>query len=453
MDHSFFDEKTGFIRQSTKLDQNFVRRLHTTFYEWPRIFQSKTTQIDLSAQPKDQEAWCIPFRFRNPSAIYKKGQSGDEPCLSVLDCITGIHASIRKRSSNDKTLLEFLTLTRLRHENIIDLVYCYREDVDGDHNLDFYVILGNHGASLRDVARSNFINKDQISFIAFQIFTALDHLHASGLIHRDISPDSILVNEECRVKLTNLPHVQIATPLHEKVPKASVYLGDRSYRAPEQVLEETKYDEKIDIWAAGCCIVDLLIGRPLFDFSNIRSHVEAHIFHIREIFKICGLPDKEMVDLYQVVDSSFFTAVVFEKNQNKDDFQTLDFEKWLKVETIRYISQHVLKQGSQTKANTEQIREQLLENFHMHCDLEVFALLSSLFVLNPRLRPASKEILKHTYFRDQPAESSTPPNKIEDMPEILNSTCIQSLRQNIIGAVEQEKTSLMSATLGDLPLL
>ena len=58
------------------------------------------------------------------------------------------------------------------------------------------------------------------------------------------------------------------------------------YRCPELLLGATNYDEKVDIWSAGCILAELLLGKALFPGTN-------EVEQLRLIFKMMGTPNEE----------------------------------------------------------------------------------------------------------------------------------------------------------------
>ena len=69
------------------------------------------------------------------------------------------------------------------------------------------------------------------------------------------------------------------------------YICSRYYRAPELVLQATDYSTEIDVWSAGCIVVDLLTLEPIF--AGDSSHEQ-----LIEIMKILGTPPQKYIDLY-----------------------------------------------------------------------------------------------------------------------------------------------------------
>ncbi|KAK7348772.1 hypothetical protein VNO80_23439 [Phaseolus coccineus] len=98
---------------------------------------------------------------------------------------------------------------------------------------------------------------------AKQLFIALKHLRNCGVLHCDIKPDNMLVNEAKNVlKLCDFGNAMFAGK-NEVTP----YLVSRFYRAPEIILGLT-YDHPLDMWSVGCCLYELYTGKVLFPGST-----------------------------------------------------------------------------------------------------------------------------------------------------------------------------------------
>ena len=121
---------------------------------------------------------------------------------------------------------------------------------------------------LHTVIRANICEEIHIQYITWQVLKALKYIHSTNIIHRDIKPSNILINQECRVKVADFG---LARHLHESEHSATLlsdYVATRWYRAPEILLGSPRYDHSIDLWALGCIIAELYLGKPLFPGSS-----------------------------------------------------------------------------------------------------------------------------------------------------------------------------------------
>ncbi|XP_022150585.1 serine/threonine-protein kinase prpf4B-like [Momordica charantia] len=107
---------------------------------------------------------------------------------------------------------------------------------------------------------------------AKQLFIALKHLRNCGVLHCDIKPDNMLVNEGKNVlKLCDFGNAMFAGK-NEITP----YLVSRFYRAPEIILG-LSYDHPMDIWSVGCCLYELSTGKVLFPGPSNNDMLRLHM--------------------------------------------------------------------------------------------------------------------------------------------------------------------------------
>ncbi|KAG7940797.1 hypothetical protein I3843_16G004500 [Carya illinoinensis] len=107
---------------------------------------------------------------------------------------------------------------------------------------------------------------------AKQLFIALKHLRNCGVLHCDIKPDNMLVNEAKNVlKLCDFGNAMFAGK-NEITP----YLVSRFYRAPEIILG-MPYDHPLDIWSVGCCLYEIYTGKVLFPGATNNDMLRLHM--------------------------------------------------------------------------------------------------------------------------------------------------------------------------------
>lgn len=105
-----------------------------------------------------------------------------------------------------------------------------------------------------------------------QLLLALKLLKKTGILHADIKPDNILVNESNLIlKLCDFGSAAMATD-NDITP----YLVSRFYRAPEIILG-ISYEYGIDVWSAGCTIYELYTGKILFSGKSNNQMLKFHM--------------------------------------------------------------------------------------------------------------------------------------------------------------------------------
>lgn len=129
------------------------------------------------------------------------------------------------------------------------------------------------------------LHKFQIQYIIYQILSGLCYLHKVGLIHRDLKPDNILINRDFSIKICDFGLSR--SNLDNK--SLTALVTTRWYRAPEMILGNKKYNEKIDLFAVGCILSELLQcpngeNKALFE-------CKSHSHQMDMIISLLGVPD------------------------------------------------------------------------------------------------------------------------------------------------------------------
>jgi len=101
--------------------------------------------------------------------------------------------------------------------------------------------------------------------ITRQVLRGLRHIHSLSVCHRDLKPANILVSSHGHAKLCDFGSAKVLRPGET----STSYIVSRCYRAPELLLETSRYDTKVDVWSLGCIYGEMLgRGEILFKGKN-----------------------------------------------------------------------------------------------------------------------------------------------------------------------------------------
>jgi serine/threonine protein kinase len=192
----------------------------------------------------------------------------DRPvALKVLPSLLATQPVTRERF-----LREARTAARLAHPNVVPI---YRADEAGD--TAFFAMAFVDGESLADRlrARGPFAPAEAVRVLRDTAW-ALAYAHASGVVHRDVKPENILIERQGgRVLVTDFGIAQHLAPGDPRLTQDGAILGTLHYMSPEQV-QGHAIDGRSDLYALGVVGFQLLSGRLPFDTLEGPAVLVAH---------------------------------------------------------------------------------------------------------------------------------------------------------------------------------
>jgi predicted Ser/Thr protein kinase len=175
---------------------------------------------------------------------------------------------------------EARVLARLNHPNIVTIH-------DFGQTADFFYLLMEFvdGVNLRQAMRAGRFTPDQALALVPKICDALQYAHGEGILHRDIKPDNILLDDRGRVKIADFGIAKLAgeSELPAMLTRSGMHLGTPAYMAPEQIEHPGEVDHRADIYSLGVVLYEMLTGElPLGRFAapSEKSAVDERIDEI-----------------------------------------------------------------------------------------------------------------------------------------------------------------------------
>jgi len=100
--------------------------------------------------------------------------------------------------------------------------------------------------------------------IARELAGALDYAHRHGVVHRDVKPDNVLLEEGHAVVADFGIARAVASSAEGPITATGVALGSPAYMSPEQATGERGIDGRADVYALGCVLYEMLVGTAPF---------------------------------------------------------------------------------------------------------------------------------------------------------------------------------------------
>jgi len=203
-----------------------------------------------------------------------------------------IFDAFQNSTDAQRTFREIMYLQAMNgHENIIRL----QNVLKAENDRDIYLVFDHMDTDLHAVIRANILEPVHKQFIIYQCLKALLYCHSGDLIHRDLKPSNLLLDEECVCKVADFGLARSLRALKRGEESASVltdYVATRWYRAPEIMLGSTCYTKAVDMWAVGCIVAEMFVGRPLLPGTSTMDQ-------LKKVIEVTGKPTEEDIAAMQ----------------------------------------------------------------------------------------------------------------------------------------------------------
>ncbi|ORY36547.1 kinase-like protein [Rhizoclosmatium globosum] len=143
-------------------------------------------------------------------------------------------------------------LARLQSPFICNLKYAFQDAEN------FYLVVEyKAGRDLRAaLKKQRKLNEESVAFIAAEVASAIAYIHSHHIVHRNLRPENLLLDEDGHVVVTDF---RLSSFFNEKN-MLYVSVGTLAYMAPE-ILQKCGYTHTVDWWSLGVIIYELLFGK------------------------------------------------------------------------------------------------------------------------------------------------------------------------------------------------
>jgi hypothetical protein len=194
--------------------------------------------------------------------------------------------------ANDPTFMarftrEAFAAAQLVHHNIVQIY-----DIGSDRGVHYFSMEYVEGQSLGELLRKQGALRPEVAVgYVLQAARGLKYGHDRGMVHRDVKPDNLLLNDQGIVKVADLGLVKtpgaeepdgkpVAVPVGEDphLTRAHTAVGTPAYMAPELARDSAHVDGRADIYSLGCTLYLLVTGRTPFAGGTALEVISRHAY-------------------------------------------------------------------------------------------------------------------------------------------------------------------------------
>uniref|UniRef100_F7D1B6 Cyclin-dependent kinase 7 n=3 Tax=Ornithorhynchus anatinus TaxID=9258 RepID=F7D1B6_ORNAN len=212
------------------------------------------------------------------ATVYKARDKTTNQIVAIKKIKLG-HRSEAKDGINRTALREIKLLQELSHTNIIGLLDAF------GHKSNISLVFDFMETDLEVIIKDNSLVLTPAHIKAYMLMTlqGLEYLHQHWILHRDLKPNNLLLDENGVLKLADFG---LAKSFGSPNRAYTHQVVTRWYRAPELLFGARMYGVGVDMWAVGCILAELLLRVPFLPG-------DSDLDQLTRIFETLGTPTEE----------------------------------------------------------------------------------------------------------------------------------------------------------------